>query len=148
MAQQSALRVELVAPAAVRAGEPVPVTIRITNPSDKPVDAYFVGREIAFDIVIRRAGSPSANPGAPPRGQPRPADTSVIWHRLAGRAVQTVLQVRTLAPGETLELGDTWRQQSDGGGRVPPGDYTVEGVVLGQDRESLRTGGRTIKVLP
>jgi intracellular proteinase inhibitor BsuPI len=124
VAQQSALRVELVAPAAVRAGEPVPVTIRITNPSDKPVDAYFVGREIAFDIVVRKA------------------DSSVVWRRLTGQAVQTVLQVRTLAPGQTLELSDTWGQQ------VPPGDYTVEGVVLGQDRESLRTGGRAIKVLP
>ena len=131
MAQQSALRVELVAPAAVRAGEPVPVLIRITNPSDKPVDAYFVGREIAFDIVIRKG-----------------ADSSVVWRRLTGRAVQTVLQVRTLKPGEILELGDTWRQQSDAGEVVAAGSYTVEGVVLGQGKEAMRTEPKKLEIRP
>ena len=123
MAQQSALRVELVAPAAVRAGEPVPVTIRITNPSDKPVDAYFVGRQIAFDIVVRKGAG----------------DSSIIWRRLAGRAVQTILQVRTLAPGETLELRDSWRA-------AVPGHYTVEGVVLGQGKEEMRTEARKLEI--
>lgn len=128
MAQQSALRVELVAPAAVRAGEPVPVTIRITNPTNKPVDAYFVGREITFDIVVRKA------------------DSSVVWRRLTGRAVQTVLQVRTLAPGETLELRDAWRQRDDAGAAAPPGSYTVQGVVPGQEREPLRTPVQTLEI--
>ena len=132
MAQQSALRVELVAPAAVRAGEPVPVTIRITNPTDKPVDAYFVGREVAFDIVVRKA--------APPE------DTTIVWRRLFGRAVQAVLQVRTLAPGEILLLRDTWQQLSDAGSRVPAGNYTVQGIVLGQDKEQLRTPALSLEI--
>jgi hypothetical protein len=129
VAQQSALRVELVVPAAVRAGEPVPVKIRITNPGDKPVDAYFVGREIAFDIIVRER-----------QGE------RTIWRRLTGRAVHMVLQVRTFAPGETIELGDTWRQERDGGGVVAPGSYTVEGVVLGQDKQALRTQQRTLEI--
>ena len=148
MAQQSALRVELVAPAAVRAGEPVLVTIRITNPSDKPVDAYFVGREIAFDIVVRKAVPPSAHPGAPPRGQPPAAHSAVVWRRLYGLNIQPVLQVRSLAPGETLELRDTWRQQSDAGPVVPAGSYLVEGVVLGQDKGELRTQRHSLVIGP
>lgn len=130
MAQQSALRVELVAPAAVRAGERVPVTIRITNPSDKPIDAYFVGREIAFDIVVRKG------------------DSSVVWRRLTGRGVQMVLQVRTLAPGQTLELGDTWSQQTDAGGVMAPGSYSVQGVVLGQGKEEMRTEPKKLEIRP
>ena len=130
MAQQSALRVELVAPAAVRSGEPVTVTIRITNPSDKPIDAYFVGREIAFDIVVRKG------------------DSSVVWRRLKGRAVHMVLQVRTLQPGEKIELGDIWQQQSDAGGVAAAGSYTVEGVVLGQGKEAMRTEPKKLEIRP
>ena len=126
--QQPALRAELVAPDTVQAGAPVRFTIRITNQTDKAVDAYFVGREIAFDIVVTRA------------------DGQIVWQRLAGKGVQMVLQTRIMQPEESLELGDTWRQQDNDRIPVPAGSYTVEGRVPGQGREMLKTASRVLVI--
>jgi hypothetical protein len=107
------LRVDLIVTGTGRVGEPVPITIRLTNTSNQPIDAYFVGRQITYDIVVRRP------------------DRAVVWRRPQGKAVQQMLQLRRFAPGEKLELTDVWRPQR-------AGRYAVEGVVLGQDQERLR----------
>lgn len=122
------LRLTLSAPDTVRAGEPVTLVIRVTNPGDRPADAYFVGRDIAFDLVVRDSGG------------------AIVWQRLAGRAVQSILQVRILKAGETLELRDVWRQRDGAGKPVPPGIYTVQGVVPGEEREPLKTEVRTVRI--
>ena len=122
------LRLTLTAPDSVRAGEAVPLAIRVTNTGDRPVEAYFVGRDIAFDLVVRDSSG------------------TVVWRRLAGRAVQSILQVRTLAAGESIELRDTWRQRDDGGKTVAPGLYTVQGVVPGQEREPFKTESRSLRI--
>ena len=113
------MRVEIVVPRTVAAGKPVPVTLRISNTGSQPVDLYLQGRPIAFDMIVHRR-------------------TEVIWRRLEGATVSAILQIRTLAPGEVLELKETWKQQDNAGGKVPPGDYTVSGAVL-TDRKPLRT---------
>jgi len=115
------LRYELVVPDSARLGEPVTITIRITNTSAEAVDAYFVGREIAFDIVVRKSEG-----------------GEVVWRRLEGKAVQQVLQVRHFKPGETLELSDVWKPRQGG-------HYLVEGVVMG-DTGERKTGERHIVV--
>ena len=115
------LRLELLAPAEVRASDPVPITLRLTNVSDRPADAHFLGRTIAFDLVVARA------------------DGAVVWRRLAGAAIPSILQIRTLAPGESLELGDVWDQRTDAGARAGPGEYTVQGILPSDAPEPLRT---------
>lgn len=113
----------LVAPNTAAVGTAVPLVIRITNTGSQPQDVYFTGKEIAFDFVVRAA------------------DGSVVWRRLAGKTVQSILQVRTFKPGETLELRDTWKP-------TIPGEYTIEGIVPGQEREPMRTAVRSIVLTP
>jgi hypothetical protein len=88
------LRFEIDLPPQVRVGAPVPITLRATNTGAKPLDLYLRGREIAFDItVISEKGG-------------------IVWRRLEGRTVPAILQLRTLGPGESLELSDLWDQQT------------------------------------
>lgn len=108
-------------PERVPMGEGVPITVRVRNRTDRPLDLHLVGRTIAFDIVV------TAENGAP------------VWRRLEGQAVQSILQLRTLAPGEVLELSDRWDQRGSGGSPVAPGLYRVQGMILTDEPEPLRT---------
>lgn len=123
------LRLELIAPAEVRTGDPVPIILRLTNASDRPVEAHFLGRTIAFDIVVARVGG------------------DVVWRRLAGAAIPGILQMRVLAPGETLELKDVWDQRTSVGERVGPGEYTVQGIVPSDEKEPRRTPLVRLRIL-
>jgi hypothetical protein len=112
---------QIVLPAHVHVGEEVPITLRLTNMSHLPVTAYLQGRPVTFDVIISRA------------------DSSVVWRRLEGSFVSAVLQVRTLAPGESLELRETWSQRNSSGGLVAPGEYLVTGVVPTDPPAKLQT---------
>ena len=69
-------------PDSVRAGEPVPIVLRVTNRTDAPVDLHLLGRTIAFDVVVTRE------------------DGTPVWRRLEGQAVQSILQLRYRVHGE------------------------------------------------
>ena len=116
----TSLRFVVVTPRSVRLGKPVPMTLRLTNASKRKVDLYVLGRSITFDIIV-------AGP-----------DGRVVWRRLEGASSQQILQVKTLASGETLELKDVWTQRTNAGGTVSPGVYTVQGV-LPTDAAPLQT---------
>ena len=124
------LRFTLVAPDSVRVGQPVPLVLRLTNVTDRPIEAHFLGREIAFDIVV---------------AQP---DGAVVWRRLARAVVPGILQVKVLGPGETVELKDAWRQRTDTGAPAAPGEYVVWGVLPTDAPEPLRTPPAHLRVLP
>lgn len=116
------MRVEIVAPATVRKGRPVRLALKVSNTTDRPITLYLQGRPVAFDLVVRqRAGG-------------------VVWQRLEGATVSAILGVRTLDPGATLELTDTWNQRTNAGKPAEPGDYVVTGSVL-TDREPLEAIG-------
>ena len=123
-------KVELQVPGEVRAGAPVAMTLRVTNTSDRPLDLYLRGRPVAFDLIVRRA------------------DGSVAWRRLAGAMIAMVLQVRTLAPGETLKLSDEWDQRSSDEKPVEPGDYTVTGSLLRDTPASLDSPPVPLRIRP
>jgi hypothetical protein len=124
------LRVETVAPTRVWIGEPVPISLRLTNTTSKPLTLYLRGRTIAFDLTFTRA------------------DGTVIWRRLDGETVPAVLQARELAPGEALELKDAWLQLTRLGEHASPGNYQVQGMVLTDQPEPIRTPAVTISVVP
>lgn len=105
------MRYEIVLPNRVRRGEPVSITIRITNQSTEPAPIEFTGRPIAFDILIDDASGRR------------------IWQRLSDDVVGMVLQVRILEPGESLELLHMWDQSDDRGAAVSTGTYTVRGIL-------------------
>lgn len=115
------LRFEVTAPAEVRRGQAVPITLRLTNASDRVVEAHFLGREIAFDIVVTAE------------------DGTVVWRRLGDAAVPSILQVRLLQPGQMLEWSDVWRPGA-------PGRYGLQGVMPSDAPAPLRTPVRALLV--
>jgi hypothetical protein len=118
--QPDSMRVEIVVPPRVAAGEPVPIAIRIANTADRPIELHLQGRTVVFDLVVSRG-------------------EAVVWRRLEAESVPAILQLRTLAPGEVLELKDAWQQADRAGRRVGPGEYSVSGEVP-TDGAPLRTG--------
>ena len=124
------MTLQIVLPATVRAGEAVPITLRLMNTGQSPATIYLQGRPVAFDIVVSRRGG------------------AVVWRRLEGAVVSAVLQVRTLAPGEVLEFSDKWSQQSNLGKSVGPGEYLVTGVLPTDPPAELRTQPVPLRILP
>ncbi|HSD32393.1 MAG TPA: BsuPI-related putative proteinase inhibitor [Gemmatimonadales bacterium] len=123
------LRFTIAAPPLVGAAEPVHITLRLTNAADHPVAAYLVGRVIAFDIVIARE------------------DGAVVWHRLEGATVASILQVRTLKPHETMEFSDVWPQRGSDGKPVAPGTYDVWGLLPSDAPEPRRTATVKLRIV-
>ena len=109
---ESRTRVELHIPPSIPAGESIPVAVTLENTSSGPVDLYLQGREITVDLEVARAG-----------GQP-------IWRRLDGEIVQGILALRTLEPGEVIELHAEWDQRDVAGKLVGPGSYTMVARIL------------------
>jgi len=56
--------------------------------------------------------------------------------------------VRTLAPGETIELKDTWNQTTRTGARAGPGEYLVTGELLTDSPRPLVTASVPLRILP
>jgi hypothetical protein len=109
------------APQSARVGEHVPVVLRLTNVSDRPTEAHFLGRTIAFDIVVQSE------------------DEAIVWRRLGDRAGQSILQIRALAAGETMEWRDSWVPEA-------AGRYRIQGVLPSDDPEPRRTSWIDIDV--
>ncbi|HEX7119075.1 MAG TPA: BsuPI-related putative proteinase inhibitor [Longimicrobiales bacterium] len=122
------LRFTVHAPERVAPGEPVPIELRLENTAPDSVTLHLLGREIAFDILVRDAAG------------------AVVWRRLEGAVIPQILQVRFLAPGETLTLRDAWPQRTNQDAPVPPGTYTVEGALPTDAPEPFRTGAATVRV--
>jgi intracellular proteinase inhibitor BsuPI len=120
-AQAGPLRFEIDVPPEVRHGAPVQIRLRATNVGTEPLDLHLRGREIAFDITVTAE------------------DGVIVWRRLEGRTVPAILQVKTLRPGESLELGDVWDQQTKAGMAAGPGFYTVAGTFPTDPRRPAKT---------
>jgi hypothetical protein len=127
--QADTLRFEIDLPPQVRVGAPVRITLRASNAGAEPLDLYLRGREIAFDITVTSENG------------------EIVWRRLEGRTVPAILQVRTLSPGESLELGDMWDQQTNAGRPAEPGLYSVEGTFLTDSRRPGRTPSAPLQIV-
>ncbi len=126
----SGIELRLLAPARVVSGEPVPVTLRIENAGGRPATLYLQGRPPAFDITVHDASGRQ------------------VWRRLEGATVAMVLGIRELAPGESLELEDVWRQTDAAGHPVPPGRYRLTGLLPGEPGPGLRSAPAHLDILP
>lgn len=127
-AQEGAV-VSLDVPGSVAAGAVVPIKLRVRNATAAPLDLYLRGREVTFDIAIADSAG------------------DAVWSRLRGEPIQAILQPRTLAPGEALELSHDWDQTSQRGVVVAPGRYTVRGTVL-TDGTTLESPPGTLEITP
>jgi hypothetical protein len=106
-------------PRAVAAGDRVPISIRISNTAQTPVDLYLRGREITVDIVVTDSTGDE------------------VWRRLEGEIIPAILQLKSLASGEVLELTYEWDQTSRRGERAPAGVYGIRASVLTDGSSSL-----------
>lgn len=128
--RDDSLRLEIEVPPEVRAGAPVPITLRARNAGAAPFELYLQGRTVAFDITVARANG------------------AAVWRRLEGQTIPAILQVRVLTPGESLELHDQWDQRASTGEPVGPGSYTVEGALLTDSPQPLKTPAALLRILP
>jgi hypothetical protein len=111
MSAQS-LRLEIEVPPRVTAGDTVPITVRAINDAGAPLELYLLGRSVTFDVTVARAD-----------------DRTVVWRRLEGQTIPAILQIRVLAPGDSLQLEHAWDQRGNGGGVVGAGTYTVTATI-------------------
>ena len=109
------LRVLLDAPARVRAGDAVPLVLRVENTGRAMVDLYLRGREVTVDLVVTSAAG------------------ARVFHLLEGAIVPAVVQVRTLGPRERLEHALTWSARDARGRALEPGRYTLRAALLRGD---------------
>jgi hypothetical protein len=123
------IRFEIEVPPEVAAGQPVLITLRARNTGAKPIDLYLRGREIAFDITITSDNG------------------EIAWRRLQGRTIPAILQVRNLGAGESLELSDTWDQQSSAGSPVGPGLYRIQGTFPTDSRQPAKTPAVPLRIV-
>ncbi len=123
MSAADTVRIELRLPAQVEAGDSIPITVRVENISGRRLDLSLLGREIAFDIIIRtRSGEQ-------------------VWRRLEHATLQSILQVKSLAAGEVFELHAAWHA-------ARPGDYLVS-ASLPTDGQPLTTSQPvSLRVVP
>lgn len=128
--RDDSLHLEIEVPPEVRAGAPVPITLRARNAGAAPLELYLQGRTVAFDITVARANG------------------AAVWRRLEGQTIPAILQVRVLTPGESLELHDQWDQRASTGEPVGPGSYTVEGALLTDSPQPLKTPAALLRILP
>lgn len=123
------LRLRVEVPDRVPAGEPVRITLRVENLTERTLDLYLTGRTIAFDLVVERL------------------DGATVWRRLEGEVIQSILRLDTLGPGEALVLEDRWAQRTNEGGLVPPGEYRVRGELL-TEGELLASPAEPLRIVP
>jgi hypothetical protein len=124
------MRVEITVPVEVRRGDSVPIVLRLMNDADTAVDVALQGRPVAFDITITRA------------------DGDLVWRRLAGETVTSILQLRTVPARESLEFRTSWDQRGKDGEPVPPAAYIVRGAIPSDPPRVLRSGPAILKILP
>ena len=122
-----AFRVEL--PPAAHAGEPVPIVLRLTNRTEQPLTLALQGRPLAFDVTVTGP------------------DGTIVWRRLEGAVVQSILAVRTLAPAESLTFEAVWDGRRRDGSPAPPGRYLVAGKLPTDTPEGLVTRPTPLELL-
>ena len=122
-------RVELHAPPAAAGGRPVPLELVVRNAGRAPAALGTGDSATTFDLVVA-AG-----------------DGRVVWNRLhAVEEIPLVLFERTVAPGGVLRFADRWDLRDNAGRPVPPGTYSVYGLLDTVESADLRTPAHPLVV--
>lgn len=120
----SDLRVEMaVAKSAFRPGEPVEITMRVTNTTSEALVLTAGGQQ--YDVVVRRRGA-------------------LVWQWSHDKAFAQVIRSLPLASQETLTYKATWDQRDLQGRPVEPGTYEISCVLMA----TPRPGSGNIEVGP
>lgn len=123
--QPDSLRFTVRVPGQVHAGAAVPLVFEVTNVSGRAFDLYLTGRDVTIDVTVRSESG------------------EVVWRSLAGQAVPSMLQLRTLQPDETLAVRESWRPHSG----LEPGVYSLEAALLGEAESRLRFATSRVELI-
>jgi len=113
----------------VRYGETVTMKFTVENTSEQPVRLALGGRP-PFDFIVTTL------------------EDDDVWNSLCGQIVLAVLGSATLNPGEELEFEAQWEQVDNSGIPVPPGAYSVRGVLNMEHRQKLETAATEFTIAP
>ena len=119
MTEADSLDIQLLVPDTASAGARVPVAMTIRNMAAKPIDLYLHGRGPTLDVIVRAA------------------DGRVVWQRLAGENLPSILKIHPLRANETLTVGAEWPA-------ADPGEFTITGIVM---TESPRLESRPRRII-
>jgi hypothetical protein len=125
--QSGSLTLELTAPAQIQAGQPLPLKLAITNNGKEPAELELGGRPPHVFIVMTSAGTEVRR-----------------WSER--EAVQMVLELRTLKPGERLEYDVEWIATDKDSKPLPPGSYLVRGVLNVNPPDKLETTPKEVVI--
>src|SRR5215213_8598683 len=106
---RDSLELLLVLPSRIRSGAPVPISLRVSNRASRTIDMYLFGREPTLDVIVENS-----------RGE-------TVWRRLHGEIIPAILNIRSLAPAETIEVPASWDQTDNSDRQVEPGIYSARG---------------------
>jgi len=116
-------------PAGARVGTPVPLTLKLRNTSHRSVELTLGGRP-AYDFVVTTP------------------DGLEVWRWSHGQAIQAILELKTLRPGEELVFTAEWAQRDNEGRSVPAGTYWVRGVLNLEPPVQLETEPQSLSIAP
>lgn len=94
-------------------GDPVLITLRVTNTASLPVDLTTGGQQ--YDAIVRQRGA-------------------LIWQWSHDKAFVQIVREVTLAPGQVLTYKASWDQRDLQGRRVEAGTYEIYCVFFGSQR--------------
>jgi hypothetical protein len=113
----------------VKAGETVALTLRWKNIDDHPV-CLTLGGNPAYDFVVTRP------------------DGAEVWRWSHGQVRQEILESRTLEPGGEVVFRAEWLQRDNEDNVVPPGAYSVRGILHTEPPEKLETAPKPLTITP
>ena len=109
-------------------GETVQMKLKLRNVSDDPI-TFYLGGTPPHDFVV-----------STPEGEQ-------VWHWMCAKFTLSIMNIKTLEPGEEVELTGEWEQVDNRGEPVPPGTYLVRGVGNMEPPEKLVTPPHELEIV-
>lgn len=94
----------------VRSGDEVPLAMVVRNTGNRSLTIPFRGEQ-QFDFQVLDRGR-------------------AVWNWSANRSFARRASSLTLNPGEEIQFSTRWNGETDSGDPLPPGRYTVRGILL------------------
>ncbi len=92
-----------------RLGEPISLTLKLRNVTERAVELTLLGRP-AYDFIVT-------------------ARSREVWRWAQGQPVQEIAEMRRLAPSQELQFSVEWDQRDLEGQPIAPGRYCVQARV-------------------
>ena len=125
--RSSPLSLEVKSP--VKVGETVLLTLKWKNVEGRPM-SLTLGGNPAYDFVVTGP------------------DGVDLWRWSHGQVSQDILETRTIEPGREVVFKAEWPQRDNQGKPVPPGAYSVRGILNTEPPEKLETALKPLIILP